>query len=140
VRVVIEGHTLPGRACGPYLDVEVGVQVKQDTVDVVPADAAEARWEQEIRRTADGDWRGPAVHGPKGERFLYLVWRGREGASAPLAGFRRAKLRLDAVPADVAEAAGRSGVLVGRLALTDARGMPVCASVRPPDGIAWTAT
>ena len=46
--------------------------------------------------------------------------------------FRRAKLMLDAVPdRDLAEAAD-SGVLVGRLGLTDAKGQPLCAAARPP--------
>ena len=52
--------------------------------------------------------------------------------------FRRAKLQLDGVPAEVFDlvlATGRP--LVGELGLTDGKGMPVCASVRPP-GIRWS--
>ena len=52
--------------------------------------------------------------------------------------FRRAKIMLDGVPADVMAAARESGVLVGRLGLTDARGNPTCAAVRPPL-IEWAA-
>lgn len=52
--------------------------------------------------------------------------------------FWRAKLRLDAVPADVLAEALRTGVLAGELDLTDAEGMPLCASVRPP-AIRWSA-
>ena len=52
--------------------------------------------------------------------------------------FRRAKLMLDEVPREVLVAASTSGVLVGRLGLTDARGNPVCAAVRGP-GIEWAA-
>ncbi|MGW1800908.1 DUF5990 family protein [Streptomyces sp. NPDC001984] len=36
--------------------------------------------------------------------------------------FRRAKLMLDAVPAEVLDAAARTGLLVGRLALRGGRG------------------
>lgn len=46
--------------------------------------------------------------------------------------FRRAKLWLDAVPATVMRAACDRGVLVGRLGLSDDKGWPLCAAVRPP--------
>jgi hypothetical protein len=52
--------------------------------------------------------------------------------------FRRAKLMLDAIPAEVLTAAAREGQLVGRLGLTDACGNPRCARVEPPN-ITWTA-
>ena len=38
----------------------------------------------------------------------------------------------------VLEAAQRSGTLVARLGLTDAKGHPLCASVRPPR-VEWSA-
>jgi hypothetical protein len=78
------------------------------------------------------------VNGPPHERFLYLTWIGRKGRGAP-AMFRRAKLRLDAIPPDVLSAALRSGRLLGQLDLTAPDGMPVCASVRPP-AIAWSSS
>ncbi|MFZ5475734.1 MAG: DUF5990 family protein [Myxococcota bacterium] len=62
---------------------------------------------------------------------------GRKDGDPP-AVFWRAKLRLDAVPADVLAEALRTGVLAGELDLTDAEGMPLCASVRPP-AIRWSA-
>jgi hypothetical protein len=77
------------------------------------------------------------VNGPPRERFLYLTWIGRKGRAAP-AMFRRAKLRLDAIPPEVLAKSLRSGLLVGKLDLTAADGMPVCASVRPP-GIVWSS-
>jgi hypothetical protein len=52
--------------------------------------------------------------------------------------FRRAKLLLDAEPPAVLRDAVAHGVLVGRLGLTDAKGHPTCASVRPPR-IVWSA-
>jgi len=52
--------------------------------------------------------------------------------------FRRAKLWLDAIPPDVLDEADRKGTVVGRLALTDDMGGPLCASVRPPI-IKWSA-
>ncbi|MEO8752304.1 MAG: DUF5990 family protein, partial [Casimicrobiaceae bacterium] len=76
-------------------------------------------------------------NGPPHERFLYLSWIGRKDGGAP-AMFRRAKLRLDAIPPAVLARALRTGSLEGRLSLTDAHGMPLCASVKPPV-IAWSA-
>jgi hypothetical protein len=42
------------------------------------------------------------------------------------------------VPADVLDAAATSGLLIGSLGLTDVKGHPLCARVRPPL-ISWTA-
>jgi hypothetical protein len=52
--------------------------------------------------------------------------------------FRRAKLMLDAVSAEVMATAVQVGLLVARLRLTDAHGRPLCAQVRPPL-IHWSA-
>jgi hypothetical protein len=52
--------------------------------------------------------------------------------------FHRAKLRLDAVPDEVMTAAIDGDVLIGRLGLTDDKGWPLCATVRPPQ-IEWFA-
>ena len=140
--VRILGRRLPGRTCGSYTDIAVGLptQVGCDPTDVVPADARTATWETGIEVRGQGGvpaFRGPAVNGPPHERFLYLTWIGRKGGAAP-AMFRRAKLRLDAVPAAVLVDSLRTGVLVGRLELTAADGSPVCASVRPP-AITWAS-
>jgi hypothetical protein len=83
------------------------------------------------------DFRGPFIQGPPGGRFLYLSWGDVDDAGV-FVMFRRAKLRLDVIPSAVVAAAVDSGVLVGRLGLSDAKGSPVCASVLPPQ-IAWSA-
>lgn len=140
VRIV--GRRLPGLTFGPYGDVRVALAAKVgcDPEDGVRGDAREATWETELTiRDQDGRpaFRGPAVNGPPRERFLYLTWLGRKGRG-PLAKFRRAKLRLDAIPAAVLAGALRSGHLVARLDLTGEDGTPVCASVRPP-AIEWSS-
>jgi hypothetical protein len=53
--------------------------------------------------------------------------------------FRRAKLFLADVDPEIIAAAERSGSLVARLGLTDAKGHPVCARVRPP-AVQWSAS
>jgi hypothetical protein len=140
----IEGSDLPGSACGPSPDVEggyhniyVGVQRRnrpQEHLELVPGDAASATWTLECDAVlSDTGWdvKGAYIQGPLGGRFIYLSWGTVDNGQA-FTMFRRAKLWLEAVPPKVIERASKSGVLVGRLGLTDPRGNPLCASVRPP--------
>lgn len=145
VRVRIEGVDLPGRNCAPdpagygYDNVHVGIQRRSEVVDLVPADAPAANWAFEVAtRLVDGaiDVGGPFVHGTRGARFFYLSW-GTVDDAGQFTMFRRAKIHIDDIDADVFAAAVREGhTLVGRLRLTDAHGHPVCARVRPP-GVTW---
>jgi hypothetical protein len=122
MRLVIRGHDLPGRKCGPYNEVHVGLQVGREPADLVPGDAEEATWITEIR-TEGGDFRGPAVQGPKGDRFIYLTWGTFTNETFTM--FRRAKLML----ADLPE--GLDLVTVD-VHLTDETGMPRCARLSAP--------
>jgi len=127
VLLVIEGHHLPGRTCGRYDDVHVGVQVRKEATDLVPGDASSARWELEVD-VVDGDFRGPVVQGRHGERFVYLTWG--EVRNGTFSMFRRAKLMLSDVPdREAAE-------VTARVRLTDDCGLPTCARLRPP-ALAW---
>jgi hypothetical protein len=147
VRFTVEGHDLPGLSCGrdldgrPCDDVHVGLARRAETVDLVPGDAAEARWSFDVvvRHDEDGslDYGGPFVHGRRGERSLGLRWV-RLTPEDELETFRAAKLRLSDVDAGLVEQAlARSTGVVARLRLTDDQGLPRCASVRPPD-VAWS--
>ncbi|MFJ6700999.1 DUF5990 family protein [Streptomyces sp. NPDC091272] len=135
LRVRIVGSELPGAECGGFRDVHVAVQRHKVPEGPVRADAAEAVWEFPVGvvRGRDGtaDFRGPYVQGRPGERFVYLTW-GELPEGGEFGMFRRAKLFLADVPAELVA----SGAVEGRLGLTDASGMPVCAGVRPP-GIVW---
>lgn len=145
MRIRIEGRDLPGCRGGVEADalrlgnVHVGVQCRAEVVDRVPADAPEATWRFDVAsREVDGllDVGGPWVHGRPGARFLYLCWGAVTGDRFEM--FRRAKLMFGDVPTDLLRAAhDGAGVLVCQLGLTDAKGGPVCARVRPP-GIVWT--
>jgi hypothetical protein len=138
VRITIVGTDLPGRECAPghnfpgYSNVHVAVQSKKrppELLDLQPGDAAEVRWT--IDCEVDGsDIRGAYIQGRPGERFIYLNWVG--GDDGHLEMFRRAKLMLADVPDDVLAKAAKNGTLIGRLSLTDGKGQPLCASVRPP--------
>jgi hypothetical protein len=144
----IVGSELPGRRCGTTPEggwcenVHVGLARRQETVELIPGDAAEARWAFEITvKVGDGgelDFGGPFVNGPREDRHLGLRW-GTLGEDGSFDVFRAAKLRMTDIDRAVIEQAAVPGYrLVARLCLTDAQGWPVCARVRPP-AIAWSA-
>jgi len=149
VRIRIEGSDLPGSSCNPspdqpggYHGVHVGVQrrnKRDELLGMVPGDVPGATWTMDCVATpANGgiDLTGPYIQGPPGGRFIYLSWGTVHEGEFTL--FRRAKLWLDAIPGEVVARAAEQGVLVGRLGLTDRKGNPLCAAVRPPL-IEWSA-
>ena len=151
MQIRIEGTDLPGNSCGPspqrpagHHGIHVGVQRRAkpaELLGVTPGDAPAATWTLDAvvtpRPDGPADLKGPYIQGPPGGRFIYLNWGTVDGSGA-FALFRRAKLWLEAVPPDVLASAAGRGTLVGRLTLTDAKGNPLCASVRPPI-IEWSA-
>jgi hypothetical protein len=138
--VEIEATHLPGRACLGYDNIHVGLGLHAEPFDLIPGDAPSALWRTnvEIKSVADGlDFRGKFVHGPRGDRYLYLNW-GTVAPDGAFTLFRRAKLILDAIPHDlVRRAESTSQPLVGHVILTDRKGNPLCARVKPPF-ITWT--
>ncbi len=91
-----------------------------------------------VRSSLGVDLKGPYIQGPPGGRFIYLSW-GTVDDAGGFTLFRRAKLWFDAIPPAVIDRAVSLSLLVGRLGLTDGRGNPLCAAVRPPV-IEWSAT
>jgi Family of unknown function (DUF5990) len=144
VRAAITGINLPGRVfCRPdgssMDNVHVGVQIRRDPAHLVPADESETLWEVDIevvRKDGALDFRGPAVQGKRGDRFLYLTW-GNVGPGNRFEMFRRAKLMLDRVDPDLIESAIEVGVLGAVVDLTGDDGGPRCARVDPP-AIVWS--
>jgi hypothetical protein len=138
VRLVIRGHDLPGASYDGHARIAVGLQVRDEPAGLVPGDASSARWETEVR-LVEGDARGPAVHGRRGERFVYLTWGEVSAASNQgFAMFRRAKLMLDRVdPALLSSAEETGRPLVADVGLTDEKGGPRCARVDPP-AVVWS--
>jgi Family of unknown function (DUF5990) len=150
VHIRIEGRDLPGNSCGPspdspggYQNIHVGVQRRNhrdELLGLVSADAPSARWTMDCTavRSPDGfDLKGPYIQGPPGGRFIYLSWGTVDGADV-FTLFRRAKLWFGAIPPTVIDDAVDRGLLLGRVGLTDPKGNPLCAAVRPPV-IEWTA-
>jgi len=122
MRLVIRGHHFPGRSCGPYDDVYVALQIGREPQALVPGDADRAEWVVDID-TDKGDFHGPAVHGRKGERFVYLTWGTYTDAAFTM--FRRAKLMLADLPRGAEE-------VTVEVHLTDDRGMARCGRLSTP--------
>jgi hypothetical protein len=130
VLLTIRGVDLPGRRPGRHVDVHVGLQVRREPVDLVPADATEAQWTVEldvVDRGGAADFRGPAVQGRPGERFVYLTWS--EVHDGAFTMFRRLKIMLADPPSTTQD-------VIATVRLTDAGGMPLCARARPPH-LSW---
>ena len=143
MRVEITGTRLPGRTfCRPdgslMENVHVAVQVRKDPEQLVPGDADGAEWlvEVEVVRRDGLDFRGPAVQGKRGERFVYLTW-GHVGADGGFEMFRRAKLMLHRIDPALVERACEGGRLAATVDLTGPDGGPRCARVDPP-AITWS--
>lgn len=145
--VEIRGTSLPGRSCGPnpqgemYENIHVGIGRGDALRDLIPGDAPSARWQIDVRTRVrdegDLDFSGPIVKGNRGQRFLYLSW-GTVAEDGTFTLFRAAKLWLSEVDPSILQKALQPGHrLVGSLGLTDRKGHPLCASVRPPI-IAWS--
>ena len=147
LEVQIRGSDLPGRRCGPspdgrmYDDIHVGLARRGDTVELRPGDAPSVCWtfQVTIKRQHDGqlDFTGPYVHGARGQRSLGFRW-GTLAADDTFDVFRAGKLRFADIDPTLLERAVSTGSrLVADLGLTDPRGDPVCASVRPP-AVSWS--
>jgi hypothetical protein len=131
-QIRIEAHDLPGRECGPspdkpdgYHDIHVGVQHKRDReqlLGLTPGDASSATWTVEVP--------GPYISGRPNDQFVYLSWVARDAADRPFEMFRRAKLMLDAMP--------EGERVFARIGMTDPKGNPTCAALRPPR-VEWSA-
>ena len=120
-------------------NVHVGVQVRREPEQLIRADQSEIAWEVDVEvvRAEDGfDFRGPAVQGRRGDRFLYLTW-GQVSTNGAFEMFRRAKLMLDRIEAKLIESAMAKGRLDVSVDLTGPNGGPRCARVDPP-AIAWS--
>lgn len=121
-------------------NVHVGVQIRSDPAQLVRADKLETLWEVDVevvQKDGTRDFRGPAVHGKRGDRFIYLSW-GNVSPDDEFEMFRRAKLMLDRVEPNLIESAMEKNVLAAVVDLTGDDGGPRCARVDPP-ALAWSA-
>lgn len=132
----IIGRRLPGVSWSGRHGIHVGVQRGDDVVGLVRGDATEAIFDIDLDIVAgnDGvpDFRGPYVQGRRGERFVYLVW-GEVDDRGNFTMFRRLRLHLAPLVDEVSpERLLGAKRIQAILELTDTRGRPLAASVRPP--------
>lgn len=133
--IELECVDLPTQVPPGLNELRLGVQIGQAVEQDVPCPAEQVILRFPVQVALDpgeGTLRfsGKAVHGPSGEKFLYLCWG--EWVDGEWQGNRRAKLPLGPVTRQMVEAALRSGQpLRARIHMTDARGQPVAASLKP---------
>jgi Family of unknown function (DUF5990) len=133
MRLTVRGRDLPGTQFAESSNVHVGLQVRRDAAGLVRGDATSATWVTDVTvidKPDGGDYRGEAVQGRRGERFLYLAWGTVEGQQFTM--FRRAKLMLNDCPENLRS---RQAVVV-ELPLTQDDGSPRCARV-PAHLLTW---
>ncbi len=147
IRII--GESLPGiRFVDCYYDpagmrepVYIGIQKKQETIDLQRGDSKRVVFEAEFRigERKDGgpNFLGPYAHGTPKQRFIYLGWGVLE-AEGSFEMFRRAKIHLSHINwKQVEKAIENDGVIMARIPfLTDAKGGPLCASLKD-DQIEW---
>ena len=132
----IRGHHPPGRVWHShdeyYDNVHVGIQVGKEPRELVRADVASPSWTipvDVVAREGGLDFRGAAVQGRPGARFVYLTW-GDVDAEGSFAMFRRAKLMLADLEPLITGNPDR--IVVATVDLTDDCGGPRCARLRAP--------
>ena len=141
---MIAGVNLPGlvfcRPDGSSMDnVHAGIQIRRDAAQLIRADVSEVAWETDIdvvRKDGLLDFRGPAVQGKVGDRFICLTW-GNVHPDDGFEMFRRAKLLLNRIERALMESAMKAGYLAAVVDLTDDSGGPRCARVDPP-AVVWS--
>lgn len=115
--------------------VYLGIQRKNEVIDLVPGNARRAVFSFQVdvisNSTARLDFRGPFVHGKKGDRFLYLSW-GDLRKDGSFSMFRRAKLRLSQIDGRDLQTvlSSHSTCMVRcRINLKGEDGGPICGSI-----------
>ena len=130
----------PGSKWDERGPISLGIQKGEGIEDAQSADLERIKFKPvlRVRRHTEGsaNFLGPFAHGPRTGRFIYLVWAVMRGKT-PLAMAGRIKLMLDHIEwGDVERAAAKGRSIKVTIALTNEKGRPVFASVRP-DRAKW---
>jgi hypothetical protein len=139
--ILLQCREFPGIRFGDYLNVHLGVQRGKGIVDVTRGDAGfkEFCLTVDVAAGKDGlpNFSGPFVHGKTGNKFLYLVWFDKKDEANEM--FRRAKIKLQHFTWEAINTALENETPVtASVRLTDPKGCPVCASLKPGQ-ISWDA-
>jgi hypothetical protein len=132
----IVGRRLPGSSWSGRKGIHVGIQRDAEVVSLVNGDEGEAVFDIDLDVVEDAggepDLRGAYIHGRRGERFVYLTW-GEVDESGTFTMFRRLKLHLTPLlEQHSTEKLLNAKRIQAVLELSDTRGRPLGASVRPP--------
>jgi hypothetical protein len=133
---------LPGEEWDGQRTLSLGIQRGNEMVEPASAGSKRVVFQPVLRarRNTDGsaNFLGEFAHGPRTERFIYLIWAVIQGpASGRMVG--RIKLHLNHIKwATVEKTVGgkKPKPIRVTLDLTNAKGKPVMASVRP-DAAKW---
>lgn len=125
----------PGLRAHGFNHVHLGIQQDQATIELQSADLAVIRFRpvMRVRWNADGspNFLGPFSQGTKENRFIYLVWA-EAPRRVPKQFFGRIKLLLQHISReDIIRAVKQENTIRVTLGLTDGKGRPVFASVKP---------
>ena len=137
IEIVIEivCTNLPGEEWDGHSTLRLGIQRDDEIIEAASAGLTRVVFRPVLRarRNTDGsaNFLGAFVHGPRTERFIYLVWAIVQGKLlVRMVG--RVKLHLNHIKwASVEKAASGKKSIRVTLDLTNAKGKPVMASVRP---------
>ena len=134
--VTIEIHCirLPGTQGGDRGPLHLGIQQGDEIVEAAPANRERIVFRPVLRARRHTDnsanFLGPFAHGPRAERFIYLNWVTLE-RGVPVVQHGRVKVHLNHITwAHVEKAVARNEPIKTTIALTNAKGGPVLASVR----------
>jgi hypothetical protein len=137
IEIVIEivCTNLPGEEWDGHSTLRLGIQRDDEIIEAASAGSTRVVFRPVLRarRNTDGsaNFLGAFAHGPRPERFIYLVWAIVQG-KLPVRMVGRVKLHLNHIQwASVEKAADAKKPIWVTLALTNAKGKPVMASVRP---------
>lgn len=116
--------------------LHLGIQCDNEITECASTDAKRIVFKPILRarRSSDGsvNFLGPFAQGPKTERFIYLNWVMAEEKKGRMDMIGRIKLHLNHITWAAVEKAVQSNRPIRvKLSLTNAKGTPVMASVRP---------
>jgi Family of unknown function (DUF5990) len=139
ITIQLQCSHFPGRIFDGYQNVHVAVQRGDETIWETPGDASSHTFDLPVQvgENKDGspNFLGPFVHGPVGGRFLYLVWFDKKGEARTM--FRRAKINLQHLGwPEINAAIFAEKNIEAQVFLTDKKGDPACASLKP-ENVNW---
>ena len=137
VELSIECIDLPAHDWGEHSEIRLGIQCGKDVVQEVKLPIESVVFHAELRvgnEPSQGppNFLGPYAQGTVDDRFIYLCWGRRLGGA--WVGFRRAKLKLTGLTWNNLQ----SNRLHAKVRCTDAKGGPICATLKS-EFVTWSS-